>query len=72
MANPNSIRNKAIEYTNKQKRDRDQNDEMRKSFYAVRNDRQGYRGGGLFQLARYYSSQGVLTIDGGGPRVVGR
>ena len=39
---------------------------------SVRESRQGYRGTGMFQLTRYYSQEGLLVIDMGGPAVVGR
>lgn len=39
---------------------------------TVRESRQGYRGLGMFQLSKYYSSEGVYVMDLGGPPVVGR
>lgn len=33
--------------------------------------RQGYRGTGMNQYWRYYSSEGLLVVDIGGPPIVG-
>lgn len=39
---------------------------------SIRESRHGYRGLGMFQLWKYYSSEGVHVIDIGGPPVVGK
>lgn len=39
---------------------------------TVRESRQGYRGTAMFQTARYYSQEGLLVVNLGGPPVVGR
>lgn len=39
---------------------------------TVRNSRVGWRNTGIFQYARYYSTEGVYTVGIGGPAVVGR
>ena len=39
---------------------------------SVRESRQGYRGTAMFQLTRYYSQEGLLVVNLGGPPVVGR
>mgnify|MGYP005850631863 CR=1 FL=1 len=39
---------------------------------SVRESRQGYRGTGMFQTTRYYSQEGLLVINLGGPPIVGR
>lgn len=39
---------------------------------SVRESRQGYRGTAMFQMTRYYSQEGLLVVDLGGPPVVGR
>lgn len=39
---------------------------------TVRESRMGFRGYGMFQLTKYYSSEGVHVIDVGGPNIVGR
>lgn len=44
----------------------------RESQDNVRENRQGFRGTGMFQLTRYYSQEGLLVVDLGGPPVVGR
>lgn len=38
----------------------------------VRDQRMGWRGTGILQYARYYSTEGVYSIGLGGPPVVGR
>lgn len=39
---------------------------------SVRENRHGYRGLGMFQFWKYYSSEGVHVIDIGGPPTVGK
>jgi hypothetical protein len=39
---------------------------------SVREARQGYRGTAMFQLTRYYSQEGLLVVNLGGPPVVGK
>lgn len=39
---------------------------------SVRESRQGYRGTAMFQMTRYYSQEGLLVVNLGGPPIVGR
>ena len=39
---------------------------------TVRESRAGFRGLGMFQMAKHYSSEGVYVVDIGGPPIAGR
>ena len=38
----------------------------------IRENRQGFRGFGAFQMKKVYSSEGIYVVDVGGPPVAGR
>jgi hypothetical protein len=42
------------------------------SMDSIRESRMGWRGTGIWQYAKYHSTEGVYTIGIGGPPVVGK
>jgi hypothetical protein len=56
-------------YQKAQRRAEISNNEVQTS---VRESRHGYRGTAMFQTTRYYSQEGLLVVNLGGPPIVGR
>jgi len=66
------IRNKSKQLNERNKQQTSADMSMREVRDSVRESRMGYRGTGMFQLARYHSQEGVLVIGMGGPPTVGQ
>ncbi len=54
--------NESSGFWNSVRKEIDRKANSKETFIAIRNDRQGYRSSGMYQLSRYSASEGVMVV----------